>query len=157
MPVHGGTKLRRFLQDTRRKHRDGVRKVEIGFYESARYPNGIPVTNVAAWMQWGTRGGRAGGGWGGPVPARPFFTEAMPGIEDDAQKILRKEVDYTMSVSRQTARRIGEAGKRRIQESIKNNEWIANAEATLTMKYPKDRPLIWTGFFIRSVTYKIDI
>ena len=140
MPVYGGTKLRKFLRNTQRRQLSGVRKVECGFYEDARYPNGIPVTNVAAWLHFGTKGGKSGGGWGGPIPPRPFIEEAMDDMKDDVHKILMREVEADLVVTKQTGQRIGNALKNRIQSSIKNGGWKGNADATLALKYPKDRP-----------------
>jgi hypothetical protein len=61
----------------RRKHRRvelpslaGRSRVKVGFLGSAQ-------ADKAFWNEFGTMGGASGGGWGGPVPERPFFRTAL--------------------------------------------------------------------------------
>ena len=62
----GGKKLDEFLR--RAKTADGVDTVEIGFFSDAKYPDGTPVTNVAAYNEFGTNGKDGAGA----IPERPF-------------------------------------------------------------------------------------
>ena len=55
--IHGGEKLKEFLRRAKAAQAFNVRKLEIGFWDTARYPDGTPVTNVAAWNEWGTKKG----------------------------------------------------------------------------------------------------
>ena len=47
----GGKKLDAFLRKA--KGAKGVGSLEIGFYSTAKYPDGTSVTNVAFWMEYG--------------------------------------------------------------------------------------------------------
>ena len=68
----GGKKLDEFLR--RAKTADGVDTVEIGFFSDAKYPDGTPVTNVAAWNEFGTENKDGSE----RIPERPFFRQAIP-------------------------------------------------------------------------------
>ena len=168
--VRGGALLRQFVARAEAAQRSGVRKIEIGFFASARYPpvytgtgpragkprSPEPVTNVAVWNEFGTRGGAAGGGWGGPVPERPFFRQALNGIKDELYPILRTHIDpKTMVVTRRVGGLLGSASQGRIVKSIKRGSFQANADTTIALKR-SSRPLTDIGFLAQAVTYKID-
>ena len=145
--VRGGRKLDRFLRRAKAAQGRGVRAVEVGFYSTAKYPDGTPVTNVAAWNEFGTS----------RIPERPFFRQAIQGADKDLLPILVENVDpRTMSVDRRTAGLVGQAMQGRIQRSITTLRRPANAPSTLEKKKPKTNPLIDTGFMRQSVTYKVD-
>ena len=128
----------------------------MGFFATAKYRDGTPVTNVAAWLEFGTRGGASGGGWGGPVPERPYFRNASQDFPTLVREILEGEIDpQTMVVTRLTAGRVGEACKARLQESITDLKEPPNAPVTLVRKAPKDNPLIWEGFLRAKVSWEI--
>jgi hypothetical protein len=52
----------------------GPKRVKVGFPAGEADADNI---QKAIWNEFGTRGGASGGGWGGPVPERPFMRNAM--------------------------------------------------------------------------------
>ena len=52
----------------------GPTKVKVGFVRGMADQDNI---NKAVWNEFGTAGGASGGGWGGPIPERPFLRNAM--------------------------------------------------------------------------------
>lgn len=52
----------------------GPTRVKVGFPAGKARAD---VVQRAIWNEFGTRGGASGGGWGGPVPERPFMRNAM--------------------------------------------------------------------------------
>ena len=86
--TRGGKKLREFIRKA--KTADGVKDVEVGFYSTAKYPDGTPVTNVALWNEFGFESKyfpvqTTGGTWlfikrqtPLQVPERPFFGSPLP-------------------------------------------------------------------------------
>ena len=71
MAVRGGHRLKASIR--KGLSAQGVTRVTVGFYKTATYPDGTPVAAVAAWNEFGTKGG----GWGGPIPERPFFRQTV--------------------------------------------------------------------------------
>ncbi|MBN9074300.1 MAG: hypothetical protein J0H34_22410 [Rhizobiales bacterium] len=69
-----------FAKIVRKRHKElpksipGPSKVKVGFPKSKASASNI---QKAVWNEFGTRGGASGGGWGGPVPERPFMRNAM--------------------------------------------------------------------------------
>ena len=138
----------------------GPKKVQIGFFDTARYPDGTPVTNVAAWNEFGTQ--RPNGSV--LAPERPFFRNAIPGIKAGARSILKKGLDPTlMVVSRQLAARVGVYGQGEVQQSITDLINPPNAPSTRQWKNERvgkpasalTNPLIDTGQLRLSVTYRV--
>ena len=67
--------------------------------KDSRYPDGTPVTNVAAWNEFGTSRG---------IPERPFFRLAIAGAEDGLLALLKRELDpKTLAIDQQLADRVG--------------------------------------------------
>ena len=69
--------------------------MEVGFYSTAKYPDGTPVTNVAAWNEFGFESRKyfpvqsKDGTWifikrakPKPIPERPFFRQAVARMDD---------------------------------------------------------------------------
>ena len=149
--TRGGGRLKAFLQ-TAKSAQAGprIRKVEVGFFSDAKYPDGTPVTNVAAWNEFGTRAG----GWGGPTPERPFFRNALPEIRAATLDALQKQIDpRTMVVTPRLGGIVGNVAVGAVQRSITTLRQPANAEATVRIK-GSSNPLIRDGFMRASVTYR---
>lgn len=131
----------------------GPSTVKVGF------PSGVGGDLVmrAVWNEFGTAGGASGGGWGGPVPERPFMRNAMKDgrttfgriTKADGRKILRGEMVMTTSLSR-----LGLSGQRAIQESIGANTPPPLSLVTIEMK-GSTATLIDTGEMRQRVTWKI--
>ena len=153
MPVKGGAKLKAFIRRAKAAQATGARKLEVGFYADAKYQDGTPVTNVAAWNEFGHRGG---GGFG-PTPERPFFRNSLRDADKLWLPIMKREIDpATMVVTPTTAGRMGEEMKSRIQGEITDLKDPPNSPTTLAMKAPKTNPLVVSGFMKASVSYRVE-
>lgn len=126
---------------------------------------GFPVGEVdsdvisrAVWTHYGTRGGASGGGWGGPVPARPFLTNAMrdnrlkyrAGLRSSAAGVLLGRV--TMKT---TFDKLGAMAQGDVQASITSLSTPPNSATTIAMK-GSSNPLIDTGEMRQAVTWKVE-
>ena len=157
--IRGGKKLKAFLRKA--KAAKGVGTIEVGFYSTAKYDDGTPVTNVAAWNEFGVPSNN--------VPERPFFRQAVKKMPDPIIELIKAEIDpKTMVIDRQLAERIGEAGKLEVQQSIVKLKEPPNAYITIhggvfrrrgKVIFVKGKgssnPLIDEGFMHNSVTYRV--
>lgn len=148
--VKGGRKLDAFIRNA--KAARGVKGVEVGFFSTSKYPDGTPVTNVAAFNEFGTE--TAGGGV--RTPERPFFRQAIEQGKRQLPAVLRKSVNpRTMAVTKKVAGRLGLAMQGIIQESITDLTEPPNAPSTIRAKRSSN-PLIDTGFMRSQVTYRVE-
>ena len=133
----------------------GPKRVKVGF------PAGkvdSDVINKAVWNEFGTRGGASGGGWGGPIPERPFMRNSMrsnrgkyrSALRESAAQILVGEVPIKTVLSK-----LGILAQSDIQSEITSLSSPPNAEVTIELK-GSSNPLIDTGEMRQSVTWKID-
>lgn len=119
--------------------------VDVGFFSTARYPDGTPVAAVAAWNEFGTP----------TIPERAFFRGALHGSERAISPILRAGIDpKDMALDDRTAGLIGEVMKARIQSSIVALRDPPNAPATIARK-GSSSPLVDTGVLHGSVDYRV--
>ena len=143
--ITGGKKLAKFLKDA--KAAKGAGSIEAGFYKTAKYDDGTPVTNVAAWQEFGTT----------RIPERPFFRQAIKRMPDSLLPILKQDIDpKKMVIERPTAERLGQTMQGEIQQSIVRLREPANAASTKRRKKGKSNPLIDTGFLLGSATYQVN-
>lgn len=161
----GGRKLSAAARKARAAQANGVQRIEVGFFSTAKYPDGTPVTNVAAWNEFGTQ--KKDGSV--HIPERPFFRNALPTIRKNVRLMIRKGIDpQTMAVSTQLAEQLGAMAQGEIQDSIvelrdpKNapvtveGGWIVGAHGKPIYIEGKksDNPLVDEGVLVGSVTYK---
>ena len=165
----GGQRVKK-LFDTALK--GGVSEIEVGFFSTAKYPDGKPVAAVAAWNEFGTkRGGKV------HAPERPFFRQAIRGMRKGVEALVRRGVDpQRMVVDTNLANTVGAYAQGQVQESIVDLVTPPNAPATIEAKRRKlhgrkartsvgvggnavsvgeSNPLIDTGFMRLSVTWKV--
>ena len=149
--VGGMGKLRHYF---RNRARGGFKGVDIGFLGSAKYgadKSSRPVTNVAAWQEFGTRSKKGNV----HVPARPFL---KPGIHRGITAVRRVLRTYTGPrrpvLTRKLAGLVGETYKMYVQESIRQVQRPPLKENTIRRK-GSDKPLIDSGLMIQSVTWSI--
>jgi hypothetical protein len=142
----------------RKKHKDlpksikGPRRVKIGF------PAGTGNIDKAVWQEFGTRGGASGGGWGGPIPERPFMRNSVrknqgkyqTALKTSAAKILRGDTALGVVMSK-----LGILGQGDIQAEITALNSPPNSPVTIALK-GSSKPLIDTGAMRGSVTYKVE-
>jgi len=149
MPVTGGRRLQRTLR--RALTAIGVDEIEIGFFSTAKYPDGTPVAAVAAKNEFGTRtrDGKT------LVPERPFFRQALDIAKERVFEHLKDKVEgETLVVTDTLGDEIGEIVQQSIQERIVELREPPNAPSTLARKKPKTNPLIDTGTMRTAVTYR---
>ena len=175
MPVRGGARLKAHLLRARTAP-GGVREIKVGFFQSARYPDGTPVTNVAAWNEHGTKKYtikpkkkkflRFMGSKGTfvftklvkhpGIKPRPFLRRGARGARRDVNALIANELDpVTGKISKVTGNRIGALVKRRIQKEIRDLRQPPNSPATIKAK-GSSNPLIDKGFMRRSVDYEVN-
>ena len=137
----------------------GINSIRAGFFASAKYPTGTQVAAVAAWLEFGTAGREPRrGGWGGPIPERPYFRAALRTVRSDVLALVREELDAdTLRVDSGLADRIGAMVAGAIQSSITDGDWKENSELTKKLKGPsKTKPLVDTGQLRQSVSWAVD-
>ncbi|MDE2848219.1 MAG: hypothetical protein OXO51_16070 [Gemmatimonadota bacterium] len=149
MPVTGGRRLQRKIR--RAMTAIGVDEIQIGFFNTAKYPDGKPVASVAAKNEFGTRTGDGDV----IIPERPFFRQALEQAKPRVFEHLKDNVDGgTLVVKETLGDEIGEIVQQAIQEQIVELREPPNAPSTLARKKPKTNPLIDTGTMRTAVTYR---
>jgi hypothetical protein len=140
----------------------GPERVKVGF-PAGKADGG--VIQRAVWNEFGTRGGASGGGWGGPVPERPFMRNAMRNGKGEisadlvkaAKSILRGAAlgQEPMMLKRTALRKLGIKAQGLIQQEIASLTSPANSPVTIARK-GSSKPLIDSGEMAQAVTWKID-
>lgn len=133
----------------------GPKKVKVGFPAGETDAGNI---EKAVWNEFGTRGGASGGGWGGPVPERPFLRNAMRdnkgkyrnGMRASAAKLLTGKTSISVVLSK-----LGIMAQGDVQESITSLQSPPNSPTTIELK-GSSNPLIDSGEMRGAVTWKID-
>lgn len=134
---------------------DGPSKVKVGF--PAGKADGSNIQK-AVWNEFGTRGGASGGGWGGPVPERPFMRNAIrsnrgkykDAMKTSAAKILRGDTGLRIVLAK-----LGVVAQGDIQSEITSLSSPPNSPVTIALK-GSSNPLIDSGEMRQAVTWKID-
>jgi hypothetical protein len=141
--ITGGKQLQQLFDNA---GKGGVKELNVGFFQSSRYPNGTSVATVAAINEFGTA----------KIPERPFFRNATAKVQPKLLSILRREIDpETMVITPSIAEKLGLVFVGAIQKEIVDLKEPPNAPATIKAKQGKDNPLIDTGFLRQSVTYEV--
>lgn len=144
--VQGGRKLKTFLRKAR-SAQTRSKSVNVGFFSTAKYPDGTPVAAVAAWNEFGTDRG---------VPERPFLRNSIDGAEDAIMPVLKEGIDpKDMALDQTTAGKVGEVMKARIQREITTLREPPNAPLTVARK-GSTNPLIDTGVLRQSTSYEVE-
>ncbi len=132
----------------------GPKKVKVGLVAGEADSDNI---NKAVWNEFGTRGGAASGGWGGPIPERPFLRNAMrdnrqkyrEGMKASAKKLLLGQ-----TALQTVLRKLGIDAQGDVRESITSLSDPPNSPVTIELK-GSSNPLIASGELRNSVSYKI--
>ncbi|HDZ5042716.1 TPA: hypothetical protein RTG66_001553 [Campylobacter jejuni] len=118
-------------------------KLEVGFFETAKYENGEYVANVAKIQEYGTL----------KIPTRPFFRTAIQKNQGKWLNIFKNQTlvnqDLELSLNQ-----VGEIARGDIVNSIMQTNTPPNAEATIKAK-GSSKPLIDTGFMRSSVNFRV--
>lgn len=132
----------------------GPFEVKVGF------PLGSVSSHVidkAIWNHYGTRGGRSGGGWGGPIPARPFLLNSVTRHADKYKEALRvsaKPILRGTQTVPAVLTRLGILAADDIKQEIVNTLSPPNSPTTIRMK-GSSHPLIDTGELRNAATWKL--
>lgn len=142
-------------------------KVEVGFPAGEADSDNIMK---AYFNEFGTKGSGKGfktprgGGFGGPIPERPFLRSAMRGnranyrsaMIQGAKEIVRAAAagEDPHKVMRRVLRKLGIKAQGDIQESITSLTTPGNSEVTIALK-GSSNPLVDTGELRASVTFKV--
>jgi hypothetical protein len=137
---------------------DGPDSVQVGF-PAGKVPS--DVINIAVWNHFGTKGG----GWSGPIPERPFLTNAVRDNRNKYAAFMKKAakdiLDAALSGSspaaakRRSLRQLGTMAQGDIQSEITSLRSPPNSPVTIARK-GSSNPLIDTGRMRQSVTYKVE-
>ncbi|AVH41820.1 hypothetical protein [Agrobacterium tumefaciens] len=133
----------------------GPQRVKVGFPAGEADADNI---QKAIWNEFGTRGGASGGGWGGPVPERPFMRNAMranrsaylTAMKSSAAKLVVGQTTLTQIMSK-----LGILAQGDIQGAITSLSSPPNSPVTIEIK-GSSKPLIDSGEMRAAVTFKVD-
>lgn len=133
----------------------GPTTVKVGFPSSKASRSNI---EKAVWNEFGTRGGASGGGWGGPIPERPFMRNAMRNnrgkyrnaLRASASKILMGDVGLS-----QVLNKLGILAQGDIQSEITSLSSPPNSPVTIALK-GSSKPLIDSGAMRQAVTWVVE-
>lgn len=129
---------------------DGPQSVKAGF------PMGQVNNDIlsrAVWTHYGTQGG----GWGGPIPARPFITNTVRNNQRKYLRILRESAAMIVSGDESLnsfMTKLGIVVQGDIQSEITDLRDPPNSPVTIALK-GSSNPLIDTGQMRQSVTYAV--
>lgn len=138
----------------------GPTTVKVGF------PKGTDTDVVmkAAYNEFGHSGSGKGfktprgGGFGGPVPERPFMRNGLADGKPELQAQLRSDAGQIVRgerTMRSALDRLGNKGVGVIQDSIQKGSFAPNSPLTVELK-GSSRPLTDTGDLAQRVTFKIE-
>lgn len=129
--------------------------VKVGFPKSKAAQSNI---NKAIWNEFGTRGGASGGGWGGPIPERPFMRNAMRKYQSEYQTVIREQA-WSILIGKVdlkvTLNKLGILAQGHIQAEITALREPPNSPVTIKLK-GSSNPLIDTGEMRQAVTWLVE-
>ena len=120
--------------------------------------DGTPIAAYAAYNEFGTRGRTPRrGGWGGPIPARPF----LGGTVDEERNKWGRAADVAISEAL-TGRRtfedglgiLGTMAEDAVKTKIDTISDPPNSDLTVELK-GSDNPLVNTGALRKAIRYKV--
>lgn len=140
----------------------GPNKVKVGF------PSGEADSDIvqrALWQEFGTRGGASGGGFGGPIPERPFMRNALRSGRSSNRQLMKAEAkeiiqaagrgESAAKAKDRALKRLGIKVQGDIQDEITSLSSPPNSPLTVALK-GSSNPLIDTGEMRGAVSYKVE-
>lgn len=134
--------------------------VNVGWFESSQYSDGLPVAQVAKWNEEGHINGAGSAFPGSVTPPRPFVrNDFMHPIYRGAydsyfiesmQKIIEGKSTFAKEYSK-----IGKMAKEDLQEVILEFNSPANSPLTIALK-GSDNVLVDSGKMYDSVEFKVE-
>lgn len=132
-------------------------KLEVGFFETAIYPDGTPVAYIAATHEFGNPAEH--------IPSRPFFRNAISqndGWKDLANKAMGAVIEGRIELN-QALNQMGLKMAADVKDSITDGSYEPLKQSTLNARQARKRtqgvaskPLIDTGQMLQSVTYAVN-
>ncbi len=117
--------------------------------------DGTPLAAIALWNEQGTDGG----GWGGPIPERPFMRDTF----DQQFNKWGRTADGAISAiltGRKTPKTafslLGELSEADIKKAIASGDWTPNSPVTVALK-GSSTPLINGGSLRQSIRYEVKL
>lgn len=133
----------------------GPKKVKVGFPAGEADSGNIMK---AIWNHFGTAGGASGGGWGGPIPERPFLSNAMRDNRTEYRNAMRQSAKGILTgqtALRTVLSKLGIKAQGDVQAEMTSLSTPANSPVTIALK-GSSNPLIDTGELRAAVTWKVD-
>lgn len=131
----------------------GRKEIKVGFFESAKYPDGTPIAYVAAIQEFGH----------GPIPPRPFMRPAeqqnaakwQKGIAAGVKAALNGEVTIEHALEQ-----VGMVAAGDVRKAIRAVTAPPLADSTISARQSRlkgkksasTKPLVDTGQMIQAVT-----
>ena len=145
--VRGGKRLKKFIRDALRA-KDGP-DVEVGFFATAKYPDGTPVALVAAVNEFGTDDGH--------IPERPFFRNAIRKGKEPVREVLAENLTHEngYALDRRTLELVGHQLTAEIKKSIVTLRDPPNAPSTIKAKGSANPLIGKTSTMILAVTHRV--
>lgn len=128
--------------------------VKVGFPAGK---TGGDIIEKAVYNHFGT----SGGGWGGPIPERPFMTSAMRDNREKYRRQMRAAAERIVTSEdpdaqmRQELERLGFAAVNDIKREIVSLSSPPNSPLTVALK-GSSNPLIDSGELHNAVTWEIE-
>ena len=165
--VEGGDKLQKFLDDAV-KHLKKLPPVEIGFFSTAKYPDGTSVPEVAATHEFGDPFNEMNGRIA-PIPPRPFFRPAMAKLAKSIPNLVKGLAEQSLMKDKSpkdfaelVPEFIGARGAALIQVEIARLTAPPLSETTLMIRRTRhvnrtfsEKPLIDTGTMRIAATWAV--
>lgn len=123
MPVTGGTRLHAKLKELAGRLGNGE-VLRVGFLETAKYPTGEQVAQVAWWNEYGTK----------TSPPRPFFRNMIAENKDAWGEALAKILTATNMDVERSLGLMGERVSDQLRESIVSTNEPALSPITLMLR-----------------------
>lgn len=131
-------------------------EVRVGLpADSGSDENGTPLVAIAVYNEFGTRGG----GWGGPIPARPFLGTATDENRDKWGKTADAAIDWALTLKgtfRQGLNQLGTEAQGDVKKKMTAIKDPPNSPVTIAMK-GSSNPLIASGNLRAAVTYEVKL
>lgn len=152
--------------------RGHIHKIETALKGPKAVKVGLPagkspadVVQIGIWNHFGTAGSGKGfstprgGGFGGPIPPRPFITVAMFKGRAQIRMNLRK-IAYEVTVNGKPMtpelQKLGAFGAALIQQTIADGGFAPNSATTIRLKGTGKKPLTDEGRLRASIGWELD-
>lgn len=135
----------------------GPTKVHVGF------PIGNPAVDKAIFNNYGTKGSGKrfgtprGGGFGGPIPPRPFMDNAIADNRGTVRDILAEQAQLLVTgetTLSEVMENLGIEGVNWIRDAIRATNSPPNSPTTIRIK-GSSKPLIDSGKMHGAVSYEV--